>query len=69
MVVKGGVNGIGFDWESADDGNLEVGPRSWVPLPSRFIGYRAGVGSEKPVEILSGRCELEVGPEIRGLAR
>jgi hypothetical protein len=31
VVVEEGVDGIGFEWESADDGNLEVGPRGWAP--------------------------------------
>jgi hypothetical protein len=33
VVIEEGVDGIGFEWESADDGNLEVGPRSWAPRP------------------------------------
>jgi hypothetical protein len=52
VVVEEGVDGIGFECESPDDGNLEVGRDG-------FIGYFAGVGSGRPVEISSGRVRVE----------
>jgi hypothetical protein len=42
-LIEEGVDGIGFDWESADDGNLETGPRGWaLPPGSSVIAPESG---------------------------
>ena len=45
VVVEEGVNGIGLDSESADDGDLEVATRGRAPRPSDRTGSGHGGGA------------------------